>query len=205
MLIFGPTGTKRVTETINAKLFSCVVTYDGSFAAFNSCGSAVGSDSSKLFLYSVPSATRIFAAEFPIVRLDSLAATAGEISATAEGVTYRYSSKGFLLNQTEITRILFERAMASGNYVKAHFTLDKLKSSSSETADDFLFDGLTRLVSTDAPPEYRAKCLRRLGEMCLSDGQRHEAAERFRQALSLNPKIRLKRKLADLEKQISSG
>ena len=116
---------------------------------------------------------------------------------------YRFSLAGELLNALEIEGKVLDRAMESGQYTTAYYLLDgRAKAGTLPDAQRAFLQGrFTRLTASSAPPEYRAKCFKYLGELALMAGDKKQAAGHFRAALELNPKIGLKRRLAELEKE----
>lgn len=201
ILVFRQDGTTAVNQVIEANLMSCAITPGGDSVFFNSAGSPTLEDSVKLFAYALPSGEHAFTVDFLIQEITSALSDGDGVRLTAEGIAYRYSWSGALLNKFETDTALFDRNMASGYFASAHRILnDCLKDVSINEQRDQLRAAYARLIESDAPSEIKAKAHRDLGEQSLAQGDKAQALAEFREALRLNSGIGLKRKVAELEK-----
>lgn len=207
MWVFGANGAIVVRQPIEANLLSCAVTPGGDYGFFNSAASDNENHSCKLFTYSIASGAAMFIVDFPITTLEKAASGCGMVVITADGIPYQYSLQGKLLNRVETDLLLFEKAIAAQWFPSAYFIVNRSMSAPELTPENraLLLNAYERLAASDAPPEYRAKCQREIGQEHLSRGEKELAVARFREALKLNPKIGLKRKLAELEKKLSGA
>jgi len=203
ILVFREDGSTAVSQVIEANLMSCAITAGGDFVFFNSAGSPKTEDSVKLFAYILPSGEHAFTVDFLIQELTGAVSDGDKLTVTAEGISYEYSRSGAPLNKLETDLTLFERNLSSGYFASAHRVLsDCLKEAVKDEQRDTLRAAYERLISSDSPSEIKAKAHRDLGEQWLAQGHKAQALAEFRQALRLNSKIGLKRKVAELEKPI---
>jgi hypothetical protein len=201
ILVFRQDGSAAVNQVIEANLMSCAVTPGGDFVFFNSAGSPKSEDSVKLFAYALPSGEHAFTVDFLIQELSRAVTEGDKLTVTAEGISYQYSRSGVLLNKFETDIALFGRTMTSGYFASANRILTGcLKAVMTGEQRRQLKAAYDRLIASDAPTDIQAKARRDLGEERLAQGDKMQALVEFREALKLNPKIGLKRKIAELEK-----
>jgi tetratricopeptide (TPR) repeat protein len=201
LLVFRQDGSTAVNQVIEANLMSCAITPDGDFALFNSLASPNHEHSVKLFAYSLPSGERAFTVDFLIQVLAGAVVDGDKVTVIAEGITYQYLRSGALLNKFETNIALFDRMMAAGYFASAHRTLnDSTKEELQSEQRRRLRAAYERLIASDITLDIKAKARRDIGELCLADRDHMQALREFREALKLNPKIGLKRKLANIEK-----
>ena len=180
---------------------SCAVTAGGDFAFFNSAGSPRPEDSVKLFAYALPSGEHAFTVDFLIQELSDVVKDGDKLTVTAEGISYQYSRSGVLLNKRETDIALFDRNMKSGYFASAYRVLcDCLRDALTDEQRGQLRAAYGRLIASDAPSDTKANAHRDLGQQWLAQGEKPQALAEFREALSLNPKVGLKKKIAELEK-----
>lgn len=205
ILVFRQDGTTAVNQAIEANLMSCAMTAGGDFVFFNSLASSNPEHSVKLFAYALPSGEHAFTVDFLIQELTGVVSDGYKLTVTAEGISYEYSRSGALLNNAETVVALFDRNMKAGYFASAHRILnDCLKDVSIDEQRGQLRAAYARLIESDAPSDIKAKARRDLGEQWLAQGDKAKALAEFLEALRLNPKIGLKRKAAELEKQLEA-
>ena len=201
ILAFRDDGSTAVNETIEANLLSCAITASGDFALFNSAGSPNSQDSVKLFAYTLPSGECSFRVDFFIQELTGAFFDGNKLTVIAEGMKYEYSPSGALLNKFETEMAWFNREISSQYFASAHRILNNcLRDTIKDQERAQLRAAYDRLISSDAPSDVRAKAHRDLGEQLLAQGENVQALAAFREALSLNPRIGLKRRVAELER-----
>ena len=201
LLVFRQDGSTAVNQVIEANLMSCAIAPDGDFVLFNSLASPNSEHSFKLFAYALPSGEHAFKVEFFTQELTGAVVDGDKVTVKAEGITYQYSRSGALLNKFETHIALFDRNMALGYFLNAHRVLnDSMKEELQSEQRRRLRAAYERLIASDITLNTKAKARRDVGELCLADGDHMQAVREFREALKLNPKIGLKRKLANIEK-----
>jgi hypothetical protein len=196
-------GSMAVNRMIGANLLSCASTPSGDVIFFNSAGSPTSEDSVKLFAFSLPTGNPIFVVDFVIQELHSAFSSTDQFSVIADGITYQYSRSGELMNKFQTEIALFDRNMSARYFATAHHVLEGcMKGELQADQHGQLKAAYEKLSRSDAMPDVKAKAHRDLGELCLADGDKVRALAEFREALKLNPKIGLKRKLAEIEQNM---
>jgi hypothetical protein len=199
LLVYSPEGTTLIEMRVEANLNSCAITADGKYAAFTTCYAEIEDVSAKLFLFDVANMREMFRADFPLSRVCSMFAQDDAVVIQAEARRYRFQLDGTLTNALEIQIADFEAAMSEDNFDQAAAILKSRGNSSNEPEwEAFIRSGYRVILACSKASDVWAKCHKALGEISLASDDPTGAITHFEEALRLNPRIGLKKKLADL-------
>lgn len=115
------------------------------------------------------------------------------------------SSEGELINHAELTNAQNEMLLTShDNYALWNAATEIMINQRYENLDDTEKAWLTKLLmetlKRDVSQGTKAATMRNLGDFAYADGQWNTALEWYEEALALNPKLPIKRKIATLKK-----
>jgi hypothetical protein len=214
--VFGPTGEQLIKKRLSACVHQCGLSGDAALAWCVTLNNPdKEQDSNKLFVFSVNPPDRLFRANEPYGRIEEVWLEGSEVVVTTEeGLRYRYSLQGKLLNEEELIgkeeSARLSAAIREGDgYTLLRVAEDRLKGTSPDemTPQDREAVGqLLERASESRISDYtKAKTHRYLGEIALASGQRAKAVSHFRKALAFNPKVGLKKQVQALEKELPGG
>jgi tetratricopeptide (TPR) repeat protein len=128
---------------------------------------------------------------------------------TGEGLCYRYSPKGKLLNEEELVEKEEEARLSAAIREGDGYTLLRVAEGQLEKTPlgemapekrDAARHLLEQASESRISDHTKAKAHRWLGEIALASGQKAKAVAHFRKALELNPKVGVKKRLEALGK-----
>jgi len=201
LLAYNVDGQQILERRFTANAYNNGISADGQFAVVQLCNSDTD-DGNKLDLFDLRKRT-ILSSFIP----ETGWANSYEFDPNSKilslcyrnGRSYRYSFDGGFL---DFSRYQTERVEDASPTELVLIVQEKLRESVSADVDKLL-SLLERAYSEDLTeyPDYLALAHRLRGELYEVAGDAHRAIEAYRDALALNPKIGVKKRLSKLEKQ----
>jgi tetratricopeptide (TPR) repeat protein len=209
--VFGPAGERLMKKRLPACVNQCGLSGD---AAVAWCVTLRNPDaeaaSNKLFVFSVKPLARLFTVGQPYGRVEEVWLEGSEVLvSTGEGLCYRYSPKGKLLNEEELVEKEEEARLSAAIREGDGYTLLRVAEGQLEKTPlgemapekrDAARHLLEQASESRISDHTKAKAHRWLGEIALASGQKAKAVAHFRKALELNPKVGVKKRLEALGK-----
>ncbi|WP_146036689.1 tetratricopeptide repeat protein [Pseudomonas protegens] len=205
--VFDPTGAVLITKELTANIFTSGISRNGKYA-FCATANSPSDNGNKVFLFDLLKRVELYCvtpkAGWPgRYEVDE---KTGELIAHFKAVgSFRYDSDGLFLDgdqleNANLTSSRFERILLSAEKELGEFDL----------TDERVLEVLNavqraRSLGADGYPAWRATALKVQGLAYERLGKDAEAVQVYEEALSLNPKIGVKRRLASMAKRINAG
>lgn len=199
---FNEAGEILVQKKFSANLYNSGLADDGSCAVCNTCVSEDETDSSIVAVYDLqrriersrflpitgPGHTYTFEPEREIIHF-----------LMQDGRDYRYSYDGDFLDVETWEKDRLERASGYELLAIAQKQLENLEGNELSAFAEPLAH-LQKALSLDVSEYYQARIHRAIGETMLKCGERAKAIHHFEAALKCDPKVGVKKTLADLKR-----
>lgn len=205
--VFDPAGAVIITKELTANIFTSGISRNGKYA-FCATANSPSEHGNKVFLFDLLKRVELYCVTPKAGWPESYEVDekTGELIAHIKEVgSFRYDIDGQFLDDDQLedanlTSSRFERILLSAEKVLGEVDL----------TDECVVEVLdavqrARSLGADQYPAWRATALKVQGLAHERLGQYAEAVQVYEEALSLNPKIVVKRRLASVAKRINAG
>jgi len=211
LYILSPNGEELVKHRFRANIDSCGFSDDDSVVCCTTLASERVADSCKMTVFSVLAARMLFKRERPVGNITRLAVGQQTIQVTTDGgIEYRCSLDGTLLNEQAVKTKLEVLRIKNGN---GYDLLGVVQSRLSERTFDQMSPPqryeivriFQKAQASDISDYCKLQVCRMLGEYALSYNEKGKALIYFQQAIELNPKAGVKRKIKQLQEELPTS
>jgi hypothetical protein len=201
---FGPDGTSTLSRKLKANLFNNGLSADGRWAVCQTAN-APSEDSGRLFVFDL-----VAGKEVSSWQAESGWANVYEFSTDGttiylgyfDGTKFAYTREGEFIDRT----LWLTVGLQKGNLLVVETLLSECDNRPSHQLTDLLFPAIDRALAAMRKDDVRtqARGLRLRGTCLESIGETGQALLAYEQALSLDPKIGVKRKASQLRKSLDT-
>lgn len=211
--VISPAGQELINVRLCACLNHCGLSNDGSIAWCTTMNNPDDEDcANKLLVFSLDAPGELFRVEDRLGSVRQIWRAGAEVVvSTEEDLYYRYSLKGELLNAQEVDEkeqeTMAARAFADGDgYFLVEMAEERLRRTEfaklSIDEQSLVVRLLERATECQISDSTKARVYRHLGEIALGRGKTAQTISHFRQAITFNPKIGVKKRLEALEREL---
>lgn len=197
-LAFRPDGSLIIERDFTANLFNNGLAEDGSMAVCQTCH-AGGPDDAVLAIFDLNAPREMGAWQPESGWADHYGFPTEENRIDLhyhDGRQAHYTLTGEFLNRKEWQA----SEIAAGHLWTLERIIKDERAGAASHPRDLVMKGLEAATGPDRDPSSRARALRLRGELYESDGRPKEALRDFEEALTLDPAVGLKRKVAQMQK-----
>ena len=204
---FDSEGHTILCESFRSTIFSIGITEDGSVAYCTGSTVKPGPGTERLFVYSTQNHSLLFNSPLHPWRIIGITNRGAEIAITTQYERLNYSLDGTILGSGEflaegVTKTLESNRLEELLFVARHFLDESRVGSLSSESRELLMQVLSKIASEGNSPDYREAAERELGEIAFRRGDKLTALAHLRNAITLNPKVGVKRLISQLEKNL---
>ena len=162
-----------------------------------------------MLVFSLSPARLLFEVAAPPWKVNQVRRIGTDIAVQTQFSQYVFSGRGAIasegsLDPSAVKKVLDQGRVSDLFLVVEHYLSPERKAVNPPETKQLLLDILQEFTKAEITPDYKSWAERRLGEVALESGHDAEALVHFRAALSINPKIGVKRYLSRLEKKFKA-
>jgi len=213
LTVFDSTGKQVLKKRLPTGIYCCGLSKDSALAWCITLRSPDNEAySNKLVVFRLSPTKELIRTEEPYGEVSDVRLAESEVAVSVDlGVEYRYSLQGDLINEEELSeqlpRAAFNSALrASDGYSlfrwAARFGFAEVHRYVDQGELNTIRQLIERTAEAETSNNSKAVIYRGLGEIVVSCDEKRQALHFFRQALSLDPKVGVKKQLAALEKDL---